>query len=229
MRKGLGAEDVAVSILEKLGYTVLEKRKPVIVGGVKVAEIDLVARDQEGNVLAVEVKSGKASVTDVRQAFSNSKLLKVKPLLVCRGFSDASAASLASELGVRYVLLPEYYLFTFEDFKEVSKEIINDLLTTYLSLDVEEISSEEERIVEAIASSNSFTEASAKLNISEEELGKMVSDASVFRAGDKQGFSQLKLTALLVKNRLNSKRRIESIERKLDALERKVDFLRDKK
>ncbi len=229
MRKGLGAEDVAVSILEKLGYTVLEKRKPVIVGGVKVAEIDLVARDQEGNVLAVEVKSGKASVTDVRQAFSNSKLLKVKPLLVCRGFSDASAASLASELGVRYVLLPEYYLFTFEDFKEVSKEIINDLLTTYLSLDVEEISSEEERIVEAIASSNSFTEASAKLNISEEELGKMVSDASVFRAGDKQGFSQLKLTALLVKNRINSKRRIESIERKLDALERKVDFLRDKK
>ncbi|MGB9718259.1 MAG: YraN family protein [Thermoproteota archaeon] len=229
MRKGLGAEDVAVSILEKLGYTVLEKRKPVIVGGVKVAEIDMVARDQEGDVLAVEVKSGKASVTDVRQVFSNSKLLKVKPLLVCKGFSDASAASLASELGVRYILLPEYYLFTFEDFKEVSKELINDLLTMYLSLDVEEISSEEERIVEAIASSNSFSEASAKLNTLEEELGKIISNMNVFKPGDKQGFSQLKLRALLVKNRLNDKRLIKSIERKLDTLEKKIDALRDKK
>lgn len=229
MRKGLGAEDVAVSILEKLGYTVLEKRKPIVVGGVKVAEIDMVARDQEGNVLAVEVKSGKASVTDVRQAFSNSKLLKVKPLLVCKGFSDASAASLASELGVRYILLPEYYLFTFEDFKEVSKDIVHDLLTMYLSLNVEEIKGEEERIVEAIAGSNSFSEASAKLNTSEEELGKIISNMNVFRPGDKQGFSQLKLRALLVKNRLNDKKRVESIERKLNALERKIDCLKDKK
>ncbi len=229
MRKGLGAEDVAVSILEKLGYTVLEKRKPIVVGGVKVAEIDMVARDQEGNVLAVEVKSGKASVTDVRQAFSNSKLLKVKPLLVCKGFSDASAASLASELGVRYILLPEYYLFTFEDFKEVSKDIVHDLLTMYLSLNVEEIKGEEERIVEAIAGSNNFSEASAKLNTSEEELGKIISNMNVFRPGDKQGFSQLKLRALLVKNRLNDKKRVESIERKLNALERKIDCLKNKK
>jgi predicted RecB family endonuclease len=226
MRKGLEAEDIAVSILEKLGYMVLEKRKPIVVGGVKIAEIDLIARDQGGEVLAVEVKSGKASVTDVRQVFSNAKLLKVKPLLICKGFSDASAASLASELGVRYILLPEYYLFTFEDFKEVSREIVYDLLTMYLSLDLEEISSEEERIVEAIASSNSFSEASSKLNTSEEELGKKISNTSVFRTGGKQGFNQLKLRALLVKNRLDSKKRIENIERKLDGLEKKIESLK---
>ncbi|NHV98898.1 MAG: hypothetical protein HA496_04530 [Thaumarchaeota archaeon] len=220
------AEDIAVSILEKLGYMVLEKRKPIVVGGVKIAEIDLIARDQGGEVLAVEVKSGKASVTDVRQVFSNAKLLKVKPLLICKGFSDASAASLASELGVRYILLPEYYLFTFEDFKEVSREIVYDLLTMYLSLDLEEISSEEERIVEAIASSNSFSEASSKLNTSEEELGKKISNTSVFRTGGKQGFNQLKLRALLVKNRLDSKKRIENIERKLDGLEKKIESLK---
>jgi len=222
----LEAEDIAVSILEKLGYMVLEKRKPIVVGGVKIAEIDLIARDQGGEVLAVEVKSGKASVTDVRQVFSNAKLLKVKPLLICKGFSDASAASLASELGVRYILLPEYYLFTFEDFKEVSREIVYDLLTMYLSLDLEEISSEEERIVEAIASSNSFSEASSKLNTSEEELGKKISNTSVFRTGGKQGFNQLKLRALLVKNRLDSKKRIENIERKLDGLEKKIESLK---
>ncbi|MEM3424677.1 MAG: YraN family protein [Thermoproteota archaeon] len=225
----MDAEDIAVTILEKLGYTVLEKRKPVIVGGVKVAEIDLIARDQEGDILAVEVKSGKASVTDVRQVFSNSKLLKVKPLLVCKGFSDASALSLASELGVRYILLPEYYLLTFEDFKEVSKEIINDLLMLYLTTEVQEINSEEEKIVEAVANSSSFTEASGRLNVSEEELGRMVSSISVFRSWDKQSFNQLRLRAMLVKNRLKEKRLIENIERKLDTLEKKINDLKDKK
>ncbi len=225
----MDAEDVATSILEKLGYTVLEKRKPIVVGGVKVAEIDLMARDQEGDVLAVEVKSGKASVTDVRQVFSNSKLLKVKPLLVCKGFSDASALSLASELGVRYILLPEYYLLTFEDFKEVSREIIHDLLTLYFSAEVQEISSEEEKIVEAVARSNSFTEASGRLNVSEEELGRMVSSMSIFRPSDRQSFSQLRLRAMLVKSRLKEKRLVENIERRLDALEKKINGLKDKK
>jgi predicted RecB family endonuclease len=223
MGKGLDAEDVAVSILEKIGYTILERRKPIVVGGVKVAEVDVIARDQEGNVLAVEVKSGKASVTDVRQVFSNSKLLKAKPLLVCKGFSDASAISLASELGVRYLLLPEYYLFTLEDFKEVSKEVIRDLLMLYLSLDIEGISEEEEKIVEALASSNSFSEASEKLGVSEEEFGRQISKMNIFRLGDRQTFSQLKLRAMLVKNRLNDKRRVENIEHKLDALEKKIN------
>jgi predicted RecB family endonuclease len=226
MGKGSDAEDVAVSILEKIGYTILEKRKPVVVGGVKVAEIDVIARDQEGNVLAVEVKSGKASVTDVRQVFSNSKLLKVKPLLVCKGFSDASAVSLASELGVRYLLLPEYYLFTLEDFKEVSKEIIRDLLMLYLSLDVEGISEEDEKIVEALASSNSFSEASEKLGVSEEDLGRLISHTNIFKPGEKRTFSQLKLKAMFVKNRLNNKRWVENIEHKLDVLEKKIESLK---
>ncbi|MBO3768039.1 MAG: YraN family protein [Candidatus Brockarchaeota archaeon] len=140
MKKGLSTEDIAISILESLGYSVLERRKQVVVNNVNVAEIDIVARDQEGNLLAIEVKSGKASVTDIRQVFSNSKLINAKPLLICKGFSDSSAISLASELGISYLLLPEYYLFTFEDFKEIAKEIIYEVLSIYLSLEVNSIS-----------------------------------------------------------------------------------------
>ncbi|MEM0259721.1 MAG: YraN family protein, partial [Thermoproteota archaeon] len=151
MKKGLSTEDIAISILESLGYSVLERRKQVVVNNVKVAEIDIVARDQEGNLLAVEVKSGKASVTDIRQVFSNSKLINAKPLLICKGFSDSSAISLASELGISYLLLPEYYLFTFEDFKEIAKEIIYEVLSIYLSLEVNSISEEDKKIVDAIA------------------------------------------------------------------------------
>jgi len=226
MKRGLSAEDVAASILENLGYSILEKRKPVVVGGIKVAEIDLVAKDSDGNVFVVEVKSGKASVTDVRQVYSNSKLLEAKPLLICKGFADSSAISLASELAIRYLLMPEYYLFTLEDFKDVAKEIVYDLLTLYLSLDIDNLTAEDVKVVEAISNSNSFSEAAGKLNISDEELGKHISNLGFFKLGEKHAFSHLKLQALLVKNRRNQKKQLENIEKKIDALEKGIGDLK---
>lgn len=224
MRKGASAEDVSISILENLGYSILERRKAIMVGGVKVAEVDLIAKDPEGNILTVEVKSGKASVTDVRQVFSNSKLLNAKPLLVCKGFSDSSALSLASELGVHYLLLPEYYLFTFEDFKEVAREIVYEVLNLYLSLDIDSITEEWEKIVEAIAGSNNFSEAAAKLRISEEDLGKTVSNMGFFKPSG-QTFSHLRLQALFVKSKLNEKRQLENIEQRIEVLDEKINRL----
>jgi predicted RecB family endonuclease len=215
MKKGLSAENVATSMLENLGYSILERRKQVVAGGVKIAEIDLVVKDPEGSVFAVEVKSGKASVTDVRQVYSNSKLIEANPLLICKGFSDSSAASLASELNVRYLLMPEYYLFTLEDFKEVAKEIVYDLLTLYLSPDIDNLTEEDIKVVEAVSSSNSFSEAAGKLNITEEELGKKISSMGFFRISEKHSFNDLRLQALLIKNRWNQRKLFEEIKRKL--------------
>lgn len=226
MKKGLSTEDVAISILESLGYSILERRKQIVVNNVKVAEIDVVAKDQDGNLLAVEVKSGKASVTDIRQVFSNSKLINAKPLLICKGFSDSSAISLASELGISYLLLPEYYLFTFEDFKEIAKDIIYDFLLLYLSLDASSLSEEDRKIIKAIASSNTFTEAATKLNTSEENLRKMVMDLGIFKIKEKYNFSYLKLQALLIEEKINEEKRFKRIEQKLDVLERKIDSLK---
>lgn len=226
MKKGLSAEDVAISILESLGYSILERRKQVFVNNVKVAEIDIVAKDQEGNLLAVEVKSGKASVTDIRQVFSNSKLINARPLLICKGFSDSSAITLASELGISYLLLPEYYLFTFEDFKEIAKEIIYDLLSFYLSFEVSSVSEEDVKIIKAIANSNTFTEAAAKLNTSEESLRRAIVNLGIFRLKESSNFSYLKLQALLINEKLNEVKRLENIEQKLNALEKKIDSLK---
>lgn len=226
MKKGLSTEDVAISILESLGYSILERRKQVIINDVKVAEIDVVAKDQEGNLLAVEVKSGKASVTDIRQVFSNSKLINAKPLLICKGFSDSSAISLASELGVSYLLLPEYYLFTFEDFKEIAKEIVYDILSLYLSLEVNRISEEDRKIIKAIADSNTFTEAATKLNTSEENLRKTIVSLGLFKLKEKYNFSYLKLQALLIDEKINEAKKFESIEQKLNVIEKKIDSLK---
>ncbi|MBO3840193.1 MAG: YraN family protein [Thermoproteota archaeon] len=225
MRKGLTAEDVAASILESLGYSILEKRKQVVVGGVKIAEIDLVAKDPDGNVFAVEVKSGKASVTDVRQVYSNSKLINAKPLLICRGFSDSSAISLASEFDVRYLLLPEYYLFTLEDFKEIAKELIHEILTLYFSLKIEKVTEDDERIIEAISASRGFCEAADRLSISEEELGKRISELGFFRFSEGDSFQYLRLQALLILNRINQEKRFEKIYDKINSLEKKIDDL----
>jgi predicted RecB family endonuclease len=219
MKKGLNTEDIAISILESLGYSILERRKQVVINNVKVAEIDIVAKDQEGNLLAVEVKSGKASVTDIRQVFSNSKLINAKPLLICKGFSDSSAISLASELEIPYLLLPEYYLFTFEDFKEIAKEVVYDLLSLYLSLEVSSISEEDRKIIKAIA-------ASTKLNTSEENLRKAIVSLGLFKLKEKYNFSYLKLQALLIDDKINETKRFESIEQKLNAIEKKIDSLK---
>ncbi|MBO3769435.1 MAG: YraN family protein [Thermoproteota archaeon] len=225
MKKGLTAEDVAASLLENLGYSILERRKQVVVGGVKIAEIDLVAKDADGNVFAVEVKSGKASVTDVRQVYSNSKLINAKPLLICRGFSDHSAISLASEFEVRYLLLPEYYLFTLEDFKEIAKELVCDILTLYFSLEMENFTEEDVGIIEAIATSRGFNEAAERLGISEEELGKRISGLGFFRFLEGDSFQYLRLQALLILNRINQEKRFEKIYDKIYSLEKKIDDL----
>ncbi|MGQ9479441.1 MAG: YraN family protein [Thermoproteota archaeon] len=224
--RGISSEDVAISILEELGYVVLERRKQIASGEVKVGEIDIVAKDPEDNVFAVEVKSGKASVTDVRQIFSNSKLLNAKPLLMCKGFSDASAISLTSELGVRYILLPEYCLFTLEDFKQVAEEIAYSVLNTYFSISADGIPKEAEEIVEAIASSGSFSETAARLSISEEELGHIIKKSGIFKTGDRHAFNNLRLQALIMMDKLNENRRITNIERKIDVLESKIEALK---
>ncbi|MEM3415201.1 MAG: YraN family protein [Thermoproteota archaeon] len=227
MKKGLSTEDIAISILESLGYSVLERRKQVVVNNVNVAEIDIVARDQEGNLLAIEVKSGKASVTDIRQVFSNSKLINAKPLLICKGFSDSSAISLASELGISYLLLPEYYLFTFEDFKEIAKEIIYEVLSIYLSLEVNSISEEDKKIVDAIANSNTFTEAALKLNTSEENLRRAIVNSGIFNLKEKFNFSYLRLQALIIIKKLNEFKRFENIEHKLNEIKKNIDSFKE--
>ena len=78
--KGKTVEELATALLEGEGFRILERRKVIRVGESQVAEVDILA-EKDGEVYAVEVKSGRISVTDVRQAFTNARLLGYKPLI----------------------------------------------------------------------------------------------------------------------------------------------------
>lgn len=67
---------------------VLQESVPVMVGDSQVGEADLLVEDATG-LHAVEVKAGKASVSDVRQAKINAEPLGAAPLVIARGFSDS--------------------------------------------------------------------------------------------------------------------------------------------
>lgn len=100
-------EDYVASLLVDLGYSILGSRVKIESGGVEVGEVDLLVSDAAGTKYAVEVKAGRIDVSGVRQAYVNSVVLGVKPMIVARGFSNDSASQLANELGVRVINLAE--------------------------------------------------------------------------------------------------------------------------
>ncbi|MEM4468981.1 MAG: YraN family protein, partial [Candidatus Nezhaarchaeales archaeon] len=106
----MSSERVAIGILERMGFKVLDTRKKIVKDGVEVGEVDIVASNPEGEVYAVEVKAGKASVSDIRQAYTGALLLGMRPMVICKGFADAAAETVARELNVKVLTIPEYYI-----------------------------------------------------------------------------------------------------------------------
>ncbi len=174
MSRGFWTEQLALFVLESEGFEILGRREKILKGSSEIGEVDLVARKQ-GELYAVEVKSGKVSVTDVRQAFTNAKLLGAKPLILARGFSDDSAKALAEELGVQVILLPEYMHFVnMEELAELVEKVLTSILDRLLPAELPELCEEEIRVLEALARGSTFSEAARLAGLREDELGKAV-------------------------------------------------------
>ena len=93
--RGRSSERIARGVLERLGYTILETNKKITVDQAEAFEVDILALNPKGEKCCVEVKAGSASVSDIRQVFADSKMLGLKPLLVCKGFADEAAEVVA--------------------------------------------------------------------------------------------------------------------------------------
>ncbi|MEM4627646.1 MAG: hypothetical protein QXX37_05125, partial [Ignisphaera sp.] len=133
-RRWLSSERVAVSVLEELGYNVLEMRKKVVVNETVVGEVDAVVDDGTGQLFAVEIKAGKIDISGIRQAYVNSVILGMKPLVICKGFADDAAKELAEKLGVKIIQLSDIFLVESEELEIILREVVEDAIANYFEI-----------------------------------------------------------------------------------------------
>jgi len=192
------SESLASWLLEDLGFSVLEFNKRISIGGLEVGEVDMVA-EKDGALYAVEVKAGKADTASVKQAFVNASLLKAKPLVVARG-ADDKALALAKELGVEVIVLPDLLVAGSDELRSIVVEAVVDSMLWLATLltSCSRLEPGDERVLQAIASSDTFKEAAEALGVSPEDLARRL--ASIKGRGvpleTSRPFKFLKLQAL---------------------------------
>ena len=223
--RGRSSERIARGVLERLGYTILETNKKITVDQAEAFEVDILALNPKGEKCCVEVKAGSASVSDIRQVFADSKMLGLKPLLVCKGFADEAAEAVAKELDVQLVRLSEYYiLLEPEELEIVVRTAVQDVLDRYgfnplpawRALEEEDL-----ELMEKIAEAEDFNGAAKALNLSTEELGQRIGklrQKGVFPHRG-QDFTALKTHSQQIIHCYALFRRLDQIEKRLKRIE----------
>ena len=234
MKRGLSSERVAIGILERVGFKVLDTRKKIVKDGVEVGEVDIVASSPEGELYAVEVKAGKASVGDVRQAYTSALLLGMRPLMICKGFADAAAETVARELNVKVLAIPEYYmLLEVEELELAVRAALqesSDELGPPIPLPYgEKLTRDELKLLRAIASSNSVEEVASELKLTVQDVWRQVN--GLRSKGIIKGswsFDKLKLQAKRVLAYKGLEDRLKRIEKRLGSIEQALEELKRK-
>lgn len=163
------SEAIAAVILEELGYKVLETHYRVLDDeGREIGEIDIVA-EKQGERYAVEVKAGAADLSAIRQAYVNAVIAGMKPMVIARG-ADDSARSLARRLGVGLIILPDMVLAGSDDLEAIVEAAVDRALgglaqTLVSCLRAGDLSGWDERLLAAVAESESLAEAASRLGV----------------------------------------------------------------
>lgn len=166
------SEVLARSLLEDMGYRILEVHKRIIVNGVEVGEVDFLA-ERDNVTYAVEVKAGLVDVSGVRQAYVNAELLGARALVVARGIDD-KARELAGTLRVELVLLPDIVYASTDDLYMAVREAVYDAVGELLTvaeycgtLDMDELET-----LKALSGSDTVKEAAERLGVGVDDLAK---------------------------------------------------------
>uniref|UniRef100_A0A7C5XPR3 Recombinase RecB n=1 Tax=Ignisphaera aggregans TaxID=334771 RepID=A0A7C5XPR3_9CREN len=178
-RRWVSSERVAVKVLEEMGYNVLDVRKKVIVNDTVVGEVDAIIDDGSGQLYAVEIKAGRIDVSGIRQAYVNSIILGIKPLVICKGFADDAAKELAEKLGVKVIQLSDVFLVESEELELIFREVIEDAIVDYFEIFYgipHTISSDYLEILKALATSINIDEAAEKLKLDVHSFVKKVEE-----------------------------------------------------
>jgi len=166
------SEALASRVLEELGFTIIDYHVPVIVDDVEVSDVDIVA-EKDGRRYAIEVKAGAIDVSGLRQAYVNSVLTGMKPLVVARGYSGDEARALAKKLGVEVIVLPDTVMASPDDLREIVREAVVSAIADVIGrlTDCPSLTKEEWVLVEAIASEG-VAGAAERLGLAIEDVAK---------------------------------------------------------
>ncbi|MEM2926108.1 MAG: restriction endonuclease [Candidatus Bathyarchaeia archaeon] len=231
MRRGLSSERIAQGLLKRMGFRIIESHKRIQIGEAQVAEVDMIVESPEGTLYCVEVKAGKVGVNDVRQAHGNAALLKLQPLLICKGFADRAAEVVSKELGVKVLELPEFYhILSPEELESIVREAFRSVLEEYGLLPIlssEDLSPEEVRILKAIVSTKSFEEACQILGLNEGAISDIL--RNLRKKGflkSMRGYEGLRMQAKNLLAHLSLKERLDCIEERLSHIEACLEGIR---
>lgn len=176
--KGLSSERIAKRLLESRGFHVLSTKHAIMEGKEKVAEVDIVVEDSNGDRYAVEVKAGKGDLSSIRQTYGNAKLCGYKPMLICKGYADDAARKAALKLDVKVVELSEYYLLLEpEELESIVKKCVEEVFETHGFLPYStEVNVKDGELLKVISTAKNFNEAAEKIKVNRKELGKKIED-----------------------------------------------------
>ncbi len=223
-RRGESSLRIATEVLESSGLRVLEVSRKIKLGEVDAGEVDIIAESSQGSRYAVEVKAGRAGVSDVRQAYVNALLLGMKPLLVCKGLADDAAQAVAERLGVEVIQLPDYYmLLEGEELEYAVREAVADTLSRAL-----EAASALGDLADTLAHSDDMEEASRRAGCTPRELASAI--GRLRREGKlprEASFKLLKLAAQLALLKSSLEERLSRIEGELAEVKEALRKIQD--
>ncbi|KAA0014963.1 MAG: hypothetical protein FE041_01350 [Thermoplasmata archaeon] len=225
-RRGISAERIARRMLESRGFSIIATNHKIDSKGENIAEIDIIA-EKDGQKYAVEVKSGKASLSAIRQAFANAQLAGYKPMIICKK-SDEATREAAKKLGVEIFEFSEYHmLLEPEELESIVKKCMEEVMEEYGFVPSLNLDSKASKILRAIAESDDFEQAAKILKMKKDKLGKEVANLSkkgLFPSRS-LSFRDLKkfCIAVLARNEIVTK--LEKIEKDINEIKKKLGLI----
>jgi len=210
-------------MLESRGFTIVATNYRITSKGEGIAEIDIVA-EKNNETYAIEVKSGKASLTSLRQVYANARLAGYKPILICKK-GDVATREAARKLGVELLEFSEYHLLLEpEELEAIVKKCMEEVVETYGLLPSSVIDDASLEILRALQGADDFAHAATILGVSEKELGHTLSKLTkrgVFPSRS-LSFKDLKKYCASVLARHEMVTKLEKIERDVKEIKKKL-------
>ncbi len=213
-------------MLESKGYKILATNYKITSKGESLAEIDIVA-EKNGDKYAIEVKSGKANSSSIRQVYANAKLAGYKPLLICKKIDEANKEA-ARKLNVDIIEFSEYHLLLEpEELEAIVKNCMEEVMEEYGLAPYSWLEEDDFKFFKEIAKADKIEDVLNSLKISEKKFGEklaMLSKKGIIPSRP-LSFKDLKRYSMAIISRNELMLKIENIEKEIEKIKKMIKKL----